>query len=131
MHRSRVVVAFGLALGLSGAAHAQAPADKPPAAAPAEKLKNTLRWQTNDVDSRGFDVYRAEKEDGPFVKLTARPIDGRVRGSKREFAFVDDTIEPAKAYWYYVEVVTVGGERSRFTPVMKAAAKSGPAPAKP
>ncbi len=97
MHRSRVFVAFGLALGLTGAAHAQAPADarpadKPPAAAPAEKLKNTLRWQTNDVDSRGFDVYRAEKEDGPFVKLTAIPIDGRVRGGKGFFAFEDDTI---------------------------------------
>lgn len=136
MHRSRVVVAFGLALVLAGAtARAQAPAGAKPAGQPApaaaEKLKNTLRWKTNDVDSRGFDVYRAEKEEGPFVRLTARPIDGRVRGPKGEFAFVDDTIEAGKAYWYYVEVVSVMGERSRFTPVMKAAAKGGPAAAKP
>ena len=135
MHRSRVFVAFGLALMLAGAtARAQAPADAKPGdkpAATAEKPKNTLRWQTNDVDSRGFDVYRAEKEDGPFVKLTGRPIDGRVRGPRGEFAFEDDTIEPGKVYWYYVEVVNVLGERSRFTPVMKAAAKGGPAAAQP
>lgn len=134
MDRPRATLLFGLTLLLSGApAGAQAPAaEKPERAAPAaEKLKNTLRWQTNDVDSRGFDVYRAEKEDGPFVKLTGRPIDGRVRGPRGEFAFEDDTIEPGKVYWYYVEVVNVLGERSRFTPVMKAAAKSRPAAAKP
>ena len=130
MHRPRTTLLFGLALLLSGApAGAQAPpVEKPAAAAPAEKpYKNTLRWQTTDIDSRGYDVYRAESESGPFVKLTARPIDGRVKGGKPEFVYVDDTIEPGKVYWYYVEVIDVLGARQKFTPVMKASAK-GPAP---
>ena len=78
MDRPRATLLFGLTLLLSGApAGAQAPAaEKPERAAPAaEKLKNTLRWQTTDVDSRGYDVYRAENESGPFVKLTAAEQD--------------------------------------------------------
>lgn len=127
MHRSRAWLLACLTLFLAGApAGAQAPAAEK-AAAPTEKLKNTLRWQTTDVDSRGYDVYRAESESGPFTKLTARPIDGRVRGPKGEFAYVDDTIEPGKAYWYYVEVIDVLGERRKFTPLIKAPAK-GPSP---
>lgn len=127
MNRSRTGLLACLTLFLAGApAGAQAPpAEKP--AAPAEKLKNTLRWQTTEIDSRGYDVYRAESENGPFTKLTARPIDGRVRGPKGEFAYVDETIEAGKVYWYYVEVIDVLGERRKFTPLIKAPAK-GPAP---
>jgi len=127
MHRQRTALLFGLTLLLSGApAGAQAPAVEKPAA-PAEKIKNTLRWQTTDIDSRGYDVYRGESESGPFAKLTARPIDGRVRGPKGEFAYVDETIEAGKVYWYYVEVIDVLGERRKFTPLIKAPAK-GPSP---
>jgi hypothetical protein len=127
MHRLRTTLLFGVTLLLSGAAWAQAPAAEKPAAPAADKIKKTLRWQTSDIDSRGYDVYRADSESGPFVKLTARPIDGHVRGPKGEFAYVDETIEPGKVYWYYVEVIDVLGERRKFTPLMKAPAK-GPAP---
>ena len=130
MHRPRTALLFGLTLLLSGApTGAQAPAaEKPEKATPAgDRIKNTLRWQTTEIDSRGYDVYRSESENGPFTKLTARPIDGRVRGAKGEFAYVDETIEPGKVYWYYVEVIDVLGERRKFTPLIKAPAK-GPVP---
>jgi hypothetical protein len=128
MYRPRATLLFGLTLLLSGAGAQARASETPEKTAPAaDKLKNTLRWQTTDIDSRGYDVYRAESENGPFTKLTTRPIDGRVRGPKGEFAYVDDTIEPGKVYWYYVEVIDVVGERRKFTPVIKAPAK-GPAP---
>lgn len=125
MHRSHIRVLLGLGLLLSGRPAAGQATEGPqaPVAGPAEKLKNTLRWQTNDIDSRGFDVYRGESQSGPFSKLTPQPIDGRVRGSRGEFAYVDDTIEAGKVYWYYVEVIDVVGVRRKLTPVMKAAAK--------
>lgn len=134
MYRPRTTLLFGLTLLLSGAG-AQALAAETPekAATAADKLKNTLRWQTTDVDVWGYDVFRAESEAGPFTKLNGKLLDGRIKNKAREFVFVDDTIEPGKAYWYYVEWQDLMGKRARLTPVMKAPAKglmSTPAPAR-
>lgn len=101
--------------------------EETPAAKP-EKLKNTLRWSmASEVDNFGFDVYRAEKEEGPFERLTAEPIAGA--GTTDEvtyYEYVDDTIEPDKTYWYYVESISTRGERERFTPIYKVGPKSAP-----
>lgn len=127
MHRPRTTLLFGLTLLLSGApAGAQAPAVEKPAA-PAEKLKNTLRWRTTDVDVWGYDVFRAESEAGPFTKINDQLIDGRIKNRAHEFSFVDDTIAAGKDYWYYVEAIDLMGKRTRLSAPMKAAAK-GAAP---
>lgn len=135
MHRPRTQLLLCLAGFLAGApAWAQAPAAEKSGPPPAgQSIKNTLRWKTNGGENQGFDVYRAVSESGPFVKLTAHPVDGRGTAGQPEFAYVDDTIEPGRAYWYYVEVIDPRGERRRLTPVTKAPAK-GPrssAPTKP
>jgi hypothetical protein len=127
----RITLATALTLALARvSAAAETPRADEAKGEATEALENTVRWQTNDVDSRGYDVYRAEKEDGPFVKLTERPIDGRVRGKKGAFTYVDKGIEPGKVYWYYVEVTDLVGERRRFTPLIKSRAK-GTAPLSP
>ena len=96
-------------------------------AAPA--LENTLRWKTaSEVDNFGFDVYRADSEEGPFERLTEEPIPGAgTTDEPQQYVFVDDTIEAGKAYWYYVESISMSGVRERFTPVFRAAPKGGDA----
>jgi len=99
-----------------------APAALEPAAAAAPH--NTLRWKTNDVSNFGYDIFRAESEAGPFVKINDRPVSGALQpGSVQTFEYEDRAIDPRKDYWYYVESITLLGERVRLTPTLKAPAK--------
>lgn len=91
-------------------------------------LTNTIRWSTaSEQNNFGFNVYRADQEDGPFTKLNEKPIAGSgTTDNTKKYAFVDDTIEAGKAYYYYVESISLDGVRERFTPVIKARAKEKP-----
>ena len=103
------------------------------AAAAAAPYRNTIRWTTaSEVDSFGFDVFRGELEEGPFERLNAKPIAGAgTSDESHSYAFVDDTIDPTKEYFYYVESISIDGVRERFTPVNRAPAKIAPATASP
>ncbi|MEL7060551.1 MAG: hypothetical protein AAGN46_11040, partial [Acidobacteriota bacterium] len=77
-----------------------------------------------EVENFGYDIYRGDSEEGPFERLTADPLPGA--GTTDEpsyYDFVDETIEPGERYWYYVESISLGGERERFTPVFQSKAK--------
>lgn len=101
------------------------------AAPEAPALQNTIRWSTaSEVDNFGFDVYRATSADGPFERLTAKPMLGSGTSDlQNDYAFVDDTIEPGVAYYYYVEEISLSGVRKKITPVsppiVKGAAAGG------
>lgn len=103
----------------------------PAAAAPSLPYRNTIRWTTaSEVDSFGFDVFRGESAEGPFERLNAKPIAGAgTSDESHSYAFVDETIDPAKEYFYYVESISIDGVREKFTPVNRARAKLAPSPA--
>ena len=107
---------------------APTPTPTPKAEAPdakTESLKNTLRWKTaSEVNNVGFYVYRSTAEDGPFERITPKPIPGAGTSDEpHEYAWVDDTIESGKAYWYFVESISLTGVREKFTPTFKAPVK--------
>jgi metallo-beta-lactamase class B len=99
-----------------------------------ESLVNTIRWATaSEVDNFGFDVYRSEREEGPFVRINPEIVEGAgTTDEPQSYELVDDTIDPHKTYYYYVESISMSGQRERFTPVGKAPPKvrraSEPAP---
>ncbi len=101
------------------------------AAATAPPYKNTIRWTTaSEVDSFGFDIFRGEREEGPFERLNAKPIAGAgTSDESHAYVWVDETIDPTKEYFYYVESISIDGVREKFTPVNRARAKLAPAPA--
>jgi len=119
------------ALALLGCRTAPPPspaAPQPPAASQppaAEHYQNVLHWTTaSEVDNFGYDVYRATKEEGPFERLTRDPIPGAgTIDVPQSYSFVDDTIDPRRAYYYYVESISLTGARARFTPVIRAKPK--------
>lgn len=115
------------AIALLSLAILSAPADEPEASRPA-KLSNSLRWTTaSEVDNFGFDVYRADREEGPFARLTQEPIPGAgTTDVPTNYAYVDDTIEPDREYFYYVESISMDGRREHFTPVVRVAPKRRP-----
>lgn len=89
------------------------------------RIANTPRWSTAaELDNFGFDVYRGEAEDGPFERLTASPIPGAGTSDEpHSYSFRDDSIDPCKDYWYYVESISTNGNREKFTPTFRAPAK--------
>ena len=130
MSLNRLVSVLALFLAFNGAAFAL---DVPAAAAcgsqskipAAQRLSNTAHWTTaSEEENFGYDVYRGNAEKGPFVKLTKQPILGNgTTEETHKYQFVDDTIDPCKDYWYYVESIATDGTREKFTPVFRAPAK--------
>ena len=116
---------------------AEAPAPTPeaeePAAAPDEQPPvNTLRWTTaSEVDNFGFDIYRGDSEEGPFERMTAEPIPGAgTTDEPQSYVWVDDTIDPTRDYWYYIESISIHSVRERFSPIIRSPAKRPAAPPK-
>ena len=89
---------------------------------------NRLRWSTaSEVDNFGCHIYRSLSEDGPFERITAEPIPGQGTTDEPSFyEYVDEAIDLRRDYFYYVESVSMSGQRERFTPVIKAKAKQPP-----
>ncbi len=96
-----------------------------PLAPEPERFSNTLKWSTaSEVDNFGFDVYRGDDEEGPFARLTESPIEGAGTSDlTNSYSYEDDTIDPHKVYFYYVESISLQGVREQFTPIIRAKAK--------
>jgi hypothetical protein len=90
-----------------------------------QRVANTARWSTaSEQDSFAFDVFRGDTEKGEFAKLTATPISGAGTSDEtHKYEYRDDTIDPCKEYWYYVESISTSGEHEKFTPTFHASAK--------
>ncbi len=113
------------------AAGAPAAADEPPAkeqpaggetAESAEtRYQNFIRWSTaSEVDNFGYDVYRGGSEEGPFERQTEKPMLGAgTTDEPSHYEFADDGIDPYATYWYYVESISMTGERERFSPIVR------------
>jgi len=125
-----LTLAFASALAATAAAQMAPPPSPSPApeaspqASPAP-LANTLKWSTaSEVENFGYDVYRGDKEDGPFVRINPKPIPGAgTLDEPRYYQYVDTDIDPTKGYFYYVESISLKGVREKFTPVIKAPPK--------
>lgn len=112
--------AFAAAAGGGCGDQSKVPADK--------RVTNTARWTTaSETNTFGYDVYRSDSENGKFTRITKKPVLGNgTTSDTHKYEFVDDTIDPCKEYWYYVEEITTSGERVKFTSVFKAKAKRHP-----
>ncbi len=95
---------------------------------PEERLANTPKWSlASEQDNFGFDVFRGDTEDGEFTKLNQDPILGAgTTDETQKYSWRDDTIDPCKDYWYYVDSISTSGVREKMTPTFKAPAKHSP-----
>jgi hypothetical protein len=83
----------------------------------ARKVK--LGWSTgSEIDNLGFNLYRAESEDGEYTQINGSLI--LAEGSSNEgssYEFVDRNVRNRKTYWYRLEDVDIYGTRTQHGPV--------------
>jgi len=122
----QLAIWFLLPLLLASCAGGNAP--QPEGDEEAEGIHNKVRWKTaSEVDSYGFDVYRSTSEDGPFETINDKPIAGAgTVDVPQYYLYLDHDIQPDTAYFYYIESISLAGERKDISPVLRAPPKRAP-----
>ena len=88
------------------------------AVAKESRLFNNIKWKTaSEQDNFGYDIYRADSEDGEYKIVNEDTLEGAgTTGDSTSYAFKDDSIDPCKQYYYYIESISMDGVREAFTP---------------
>jgi hypothetical protein len=77
-----------------------------------------LEWTTaSEVDNAGFNIYRAESEDGQYIKINDELI--AAQGSSTDgaaYEFVDNGLKNRKTYYYQLEDIDFNGESTYHGP---------------
>lgn len=94
---------------------------EPPPPAPPTDLQSVpasaairLRWTSPAIRVRGYQVYRAPGQGGPFQRVTESPV--------ARTTYVDPQVEPDAVYRYVVRSVNYRGVESEPTPSLEAVA---------
>ncbi|MCX5887217.1 MAG: hypothetical protein NT096_15120 [Proteobacteria bacterium] len=81
--------------------------------------KVILEWVTeSEIDNAGFNLYRAESEDGEYVKINPSLIPAK--GSPTQgatYQFIDDDVKNHRTYYYKLEDVDLNGTNTMHGPV--------------
>jgi hypothetical protein len=92
-----------------------AAAPSPPPAGPPPR---GLSWRArNDEELYGYVVYRADKEIGPFRRVSEVIRVDTAPGVDHRYAFDDPTAVPGRTYYYYLDTISRRGTTERFSPV--------------
>ena len=79
-----------------------------------------VEWTTeSEVNLAGFNIYRSESPDGPYVKLNETLIPASpdpVTGGS--YSYVDTTAEPGVTYYYQLEDVELDGKATMHGPIV-------------
>ncbi len=85
-----------------------------------------LTWKAAHEDGvYGYEVYRADAQDGPFKRVSSGIIPRLDQSGKQGsvYRWRDADFVSGKAYWYYVNVVMENGSKRSFTGAQRVLAK--------
>ncbi len=89
--------------------------------------KIQIQWTTaTEFDTAGFNLYRANSPDGPFVKINQeiiRASDDPLKGGS--YIFDDANVVPGTVYWYQLEDIELSGNTTRHEPIQVKAERGG------
>ena len=71
----------------------------------------TLNWATEtEIDNAGFNIYRAESENGEYVKINAAIIFSKAGAAQgASYQFIDNNVRNRKTYYYKLEDIDLNG----------------------
>jgi hypothetical protein len=78
-----------------------------------------VEWVTaTEFNTAGFNLYRADSPDGPWVQLNEVLIPSHSDpASGASYVYVDNAVMPGKTYYYVLEDVEYDNSRERHAPV--------------
>jgi hypothetical protein len=81
-----------------------------------------LNWKTvGEVDSTGFNIYRAESENGDYTKINSDIVSAKGSPTMGAgYAFADKEVKNRKTYWYKLESIYLNGTSTMCGPVSAA-----------
>ncbi len=73
-----------------------------------------LNWETsNEMGIMGFNIYRADTQDGVRQQINGALIPATYSGHMQGDVYgYDDMVSPGKQYYYWLELVMVGGNET-------------------
>ena len=78
-----------------------------------------VEWSTaTELDTAGFNLYRATSVDGPFAPINPELVPSSpdpLTGG--DYEFVDQGVDPGVTYFYELEEVEYSGATQRFDPI--------------
>ena len=87
-----------------------------------------VEWTTgSEVDTAGFNLYRSESAEGPYVKINRElipPSSDPILGG--QYVYTDTNVVPGRVYYYQLEDVELDGASTRHGPVEVVARASSP-----
>ncbi len=80
---------------------------------------NLITWTTaTEVNTAGFNLYRAESADGPYTKINDELIPAaRDSLSGSQYEFSDANVIAGKTFYYQLEDVEFSGRTTRHGPI--------------
>jgi len=79
----------------------------------------TLVWSTaSELDNSGFNLYRADLEDGEYNKINDSLIPSQGSSTQgANYEFIDTAVQNRKTYYYKLEDIDLNGNSSTHGPV--------------
>jgi hypothetical protein len=73
--------------------------------------KVILNWSTaSEIDNAGFNLYRAETEDGEYIKINDSLIPAQGSSTQgASYEFIDNDVKNRKTYYYKLEDIDLNG----------------------
>ena len=82
-----------------------------------------IEWATGtELNTAGFNLYRSEQADGPYVKINAQLVpasNDSIVGGK--YQYDDPNVVPGRTYYYQLEDVEYSGIATRHGPIVATA----------
>ena len=85
---------------------------------PGERRARLVWNATQEDQTYGYLVYRAERREGPFLRANAQVVPVGTGPAPGAYAYEDATVEPGRSYFYYLESVSKGGTKTRLSGVV-------------
>ena len=87
-------------------------------ATPSNK-KAIIEWVTEtEIDNAGFNLHRAESEDGEYVKINGSLIPAEGNGtSGASYQYIDNDVKNRTTYYYKLEDIDLSGNSTMHGPV--------------